>query len=292
MIEIAVKKTLGSNEGTMQLNVEMNLRDGEFVSLFGKSGAGKTTLLRLIAGLTRPEEGRVVVDGEVWFDSSRGIDVPVQKRSVGMVFQEYSLFPHLTLRENLVFALPEPGDERSIDEYLQMMQLDGLQGHRPAQLSGGQRQRVALIRALLRKPRLLLLDEPLSALDPEIRLNLQDEILRIYRMTGVATILVSHDLAEIFKLSGRVFVLDRGKLMNSGEFDALFAGRRLSGKFKFVGEVLAIEKDSVVNIVTLQIGQNVTKVVASDEEAGGLRVGDKVVVAAKAFNPIIVKCGV
>lgn len=289
MIKIRVKKEMRAPQGKEWLDLDLNIAGGEFVALFGESGAGKTTFLRILAGLTRPQEGCIEVDGETWFDSRKGINLPVQQRKTGFVFQENSLFPNMTVRENLEYACGDKKERCGIGQWLLTMGLKGLEGQKPDKLSGGQKQRVALVRALITRPKVMLLDEPLTDLDIHSRLNLQDEIVKACRETGTTMVLVSHDLSEVFKLSKRVFVIDHGKITKSGSPQEVFVDNNLSGKFKFTGEIIEIHKDGVLNIVTLSIGNNVTRVVALDEEIAGLSIGSKVIVAAKAFNPLIFK---
>jgi molybdate transport system ATP-binding protein len=289
MIKIRVKKDMHTSEGVGQINVDLNIENGEFVTLFGESGAGKTTFLRILAGLSHPEEGCIEVDGEIWFNHQKKLNLSVQQRRVGFVFQEYNLFSHMTVRQHLLFALNKGMHASEIEPWMAMMDLKELEHQKPHQLSGGQRQRVALARTLVNKPRLLLLDEPLSALDIELRLKLQDEIVAIYQRTKITTILVTHDLSEVFKMSNKVFVMEGGKIIESGHPKKVFVDDRVSGKFKFTGQIIEVNKDGVLNILTVQIGNNVTKVVATDEEMEDLKVGSKIVVATKAFNPIILK---
>ena len=289
MIKARFKKQMQTPQGIECLDIDLTIPDAGFITLFGESGAGKTTLLRILAGLTRPQEGYIEVDGEVWFDDQKGIDLPAQLRKAGFVFQENSLFPHMTVRQNLEYALSSNKEQGSIDEWVLAMGLKGLEGQTPDKISGGQKQRVALIRALISKPKVLLLDEPLSDLDIHARLNLQDEIIKAHHKTKITTILVSHDLAEVFKLSNKVFIIDHGKVIRSGTPQEVFVNNNFSGKFKFTGEIIEIQKDGVLNILTLSIGNHLTKVAATDEEISGLFVGSKVIVAAKAFNPLILK---
>ncbi len=289
MIRVKAKKYLASSSGPIRLGVDFEVSDQEFVTLFGPSGAGKTTILRMIAGLTDPDEGLIEVNGEVWFDSRRRVNKPVQQRQISFVFQDYNLFPNMTVRENLQYALKDKSEERQVDELLDMVHLTELSGRKPATLSGGQKQRVALIRALLRKPKIFLLDEPLSALHLELRLKLQDEIFALYNRFKIPTIFVTHDLSEIFKLAHKIIVIEEGRITRSGKPGEVFGEDSLSGKFKFVGNILGIEKEEFMCIVTVQIGNNLTKVVATEEEAKDWRLGDRVLVAAKAFNPIILK---
>jgi molybdate transport system ATP-binding protein len=289
LLTFALRKRLLSPEGPMELDVAFSVEEGAFVSVFGPSGAGKTTLLRMLAGLTDPDGGSVRVNGETWYDGAGKFSLPARRRSIGFVFQDYALFPNMTVRGNLEFALDGNSDRGDVDRLLEMTGLSDLEDRKPDTLSGGQRQRAALARALARRPRLLLLDEPLSALDAATRQRLQDEILRLHREFGTTALLVSHDLPEVFKLSDRVFVMERGKIVKSGPPDEVFLRDRVSGKFRFTGDILEIRRDEVLCIVTALIGNNAVKVVVSREEAEELSVGDRVVVFSKAFNPIIMK---
>ena len=289
MIKISFKKEMHTPQGKEWLDVDITIAQGDFITLYGESGAGKTTFLRILAGLTQPQEGYVEVDGEIWYDSQKKINLPVQQRKIGFVFQENSLFPNMTVRENLEYACGDKKMYNSIDEWTVIMGLKCLEGQKPDKISGGQKQKVALIRALISQPKILLLDEPLSDLDIHSRLNLQDEIIKVYQKTKITTILVSHDLSEVFKLSKKVFVIENGKITKKGSPQEIFVNNDLSGKFKFTGQIIEIQKDGVLNILTLSIGNHVTKVVASDEEIAGITIGSKVIVAAKAFNPLILK---
>ncbi|MBF0571064.1 MAG: ATP-binding cassette domain-containing protein [Candidatus Omnitrophica bacterium] len=286
-MKLRFKKEMQTPRGKELLDLDLSIPSGEFITVFGESGAGKTTFLRILAGLTQPQEGFIEVDGEIWFDSLNRINRPVQQRKIGVVFQENNLFPHMTVRENLEYSCGDKSALGTIDEWIIAMGLKGLESQKPDKISGGQKQRVALIRALIRQPKVLLLDEPLSDLDMHSRLNLQDEIIKVYQKTRTTTILVSHDLSEVFKLSKKVFVIDHGKITKSGSPQEVFVNNDVSGKFKFTGEIIEIHKDGVINILTLSIGNNVTKVAASDEEIAGLTIGSKVIIAAKAFNPLI-----
>jgi molybdate transport system ATP-binding protein len=287
MIELDIKKRLLAADGNIELHLDLHIAERDFVTLYGKSGAGKTTTLRILAGLTDPDEGQIQVDEEIWFDSKMGINLSPQKRRIGFVFQDYALFPNMTVRKNLLYALGSHQDAGIVDTLLEMVDLKNLAERKPDTLSGGQRQRVALARALVRRPKILLLDEPLSALDMEMRLKLQDEILHLHKQFDMTTILVSHTLAEIFRLSRRVIVIDNGKIIKSGKPADVFIEKKLSGKYKFEGEILEMQQDDVVHILTLAIGNNVVKVIATDDEARGLRIGDKIVISSKAFNPIL-----
>jgi molybdate transport system ATP-binding protein len=169
------------------------------------------------------------------------------------------------------------------------MELGELQDRKPETLSGGQKQRVALARALVQRPEILLLDEPLAALDIKIRLKLQDYLLKVHREFNLTTLLISHDLGEIIKLSNRVYLLEKGKISRQGSPTEVFVSSEISGKFKFTGEILRIEPQEVVFIVTILIETSVVKVIAQESEVRELKVGDKIMVASKAFNPVIFK---
>lgn len=289
MIRVKAKKKLSTEQGPLSLDVDFQIAHTDLVTLFGPSGAGKTTILRMIAGLMEPDEGRIEVDGETWFDSDKRINLPIQRRQVSVLFQDYNLFPNMTIRENLEYALKEKSDADLIDQFLAMVQLRELQHRKPGTLSGGQKQRAALIRALLRRPKIFLLDEPLSALDVPLRLKLQDDILALYQRVQVPTIVVTHDLSEVFKLAHHMHILEQGKIIRSGRPSDIFGEEALSGKFKFVGQILELELEDFLYVVTVQIGNAIAKVVATHDEAKDWRVGDRVLVAAKAFNPIILK---
>ena len=289
MIEFKIKKTLQSSGGKMQLNVDVTIPKGEFVTLYGKSGAGKTSILRILAGLMQPEKGKVEVEGIIWYDSKKNISLSPQKRKVGLVFQEYALFPNMTVKENLEYALPKGDSSAIIDELIEIVELGDLKNRKPHSLSGGQQQRAALARSLIQKPQLLLLDEPLSALDAEMRSKLQQYIVRLHREYHLTTIMVSHDVSEILKMSDLVIELTDGKITKTGTSQDVFGHKELSGKFQFTGEILTIEKQDVIHIISVIIGNELVKVVADEKEANKLTIGDKVIVASKAFNPVIKK---
>lgn len=289
MIAVDVKKKLHAAHGEMLLQVSLQVPAGSFCSIYGNSGAGKTTLLRMIAGLLEPDEGVIQVGETSWFDHSRRINKAPQQRKIGFVFQDYALFLNMSIRENLEFVLPDRKLKSSVEEILELMGLSALANRSPATLSGGQQQRVALARALVRQPQLLLLDEPLSALDHEMRLRLQDEIARIHRHFGLTTLLISHDPSEIYRLSDLVVELEAGNIVKQGSPDAVFHHHEISGKIQIVGEVLQLEQNDVVYIARIISGNKIYKVVLSREQASSLAVSDKVLLASKAFNPVVVK---
>lgn len=216
MIALNIQKKLHGADRIFELNVEVRIQKGEIVSLYGPSGAGKSCLLRIVAGLLSPDGGKVTVGGEIWYSKADKINLRPQSRNIGMVFQDYSLFPNMSVRANMEYALNKGQSPLVVDEMLEMTELGNLQHKMPATLSGGQKQRVALARALIRKPKLLLLDEPLSALDSAMRAKLREYIFQFHHDMGLTTLLVSHDFNEVVQLSNRVLLIEEGKIRKDG----------------------------------------------------------------------------
>lgn len=286
ILELEIKQQLNGAQGPLQLDLNVTLLSGQSLAVFGASGAGKTTLLRMLAGLMSPSCGRIVFDGEVWFDSSRRICVPSHQRSIGMVFQNYALFPHLNVRENIAFAV-DGREKKWIDHLLELSDLVSLQSQSVLQLSGGQKQRVALARALARKPKLLLLDEPMSALDQHIRAQMQNHLMMMQRQYAMTTILVSHDHAEVFKIADQVIYLQNGRVLRTGTPQQVFLNHSAGSKLTVQAQVLAIRREEIVNVLSLLIGQDIVEIIASDDDAKWLKVGDRIAIATKAFSPQI-----
>ncbi|MGE0551844.1 MAG: ABC transporter ATP-binding protein [Gemmatimonadales bacterium] len=222
MLHVAVRKAFASG---FDLDVDWR-SDGEVVCLFGPSGAGKSLTLQCLAGLSRPDAGRIEHDGRTLFDDRQRIDLRPRARRVGYVFQGYALFPHLSVRANVEFGLRgrRSGDRRRRSgDLMEQLGLAAVAGRRPEQLSGGQQQRVALARALAPDPSLLLLDEPFSALDAPLRRQLREDLGPILRQYAGSTVVVTHDLAEAFQLADRLVLYDRGRVIQSGGRDAVFS---------------------------------------------------------------------
>ncbi len=233
----AVSKTFGSGAGAVKAldDVSLTIHSNEFFTLLGPSGCGKTTLLRLLAGFEHPDAGAILLDGK------HVVDDPPNKRPVNTVFQSYALFPHLTIEQNVAFGLERQGRRGAevtarVAAMLHLVRLDTMAKRRPDQLSGGQQQRVALARALAPAPRLLLLDEPLSALDLKLRRGMQAELKRIQRETGITFVLVTHDQEEALSMSDRIAVMENGRVLQLGAPDDIYERPNCRFVADFIGE--------------------------------------------------------
>jgi len=246
-------------------NISLDIQEGEFLTFLGSSGSGKSTTLSMLAGFETPSSGEILVSGQSL------VKVPPHKRDIGMVFQRYSLFPHLSVRDNIAFPLTlrklsSEERERRVDAMLKLVQLDAFAHRRPSQLSGGQQQRVAIARALVYEPRILLMDEPLGALDKKLREDLQDELRQLHRRLGITIVYVTHDQEEAMRLSQRIAIFSHGKIVGLGSgydlyqnppnaFVASFLGNSNFLKLKargnavadFEGQSLAIRPTSGVS---------------------------------------------
>lgn len=252
MPEITIRnltKTFGNRVRAVD-GLNLNVEDGAFVSLLGPSGCGKTTTLRIIAGLEQPEAGSLRVGGRVFFDAETGDYTPAEKRGLGMVFQSYALWPHMTVRENAEFALKLKGVTRSeradrLRDVLQLLRIDGLENRYSFQLSGGQQQRVALARMLASDADVFLLDEPLSNLDAKLRLEMRTELKRIHARYRRTTIFVTHDQIEAMTLSTHIAVMRDGALQQFGSPEDIYHRPATQFVAEFVGS-------PPVNIVTTE----------------------------------------
>jgi molybdate transport system ATP-binding protein len=281
MINININKKLHGANGEMDLNVNLEIKQGEFLALAGLSGSGKTTLLRILAGLENAS-GTIKIDDNIWLNEK--FSLAPQKREIGFVFQDYALFPNFSVLDNLLYV----NKDKELAHYLlKMTELEELKNRFPLTLSGGQKQRISLCRALMNKPKILLMDEPLSALDSEMRTKLQNEILTLHKEFNTTTIMVSHDPSEIYRLANRVVVLNYGQIINDGSPKDVLLKTKGSQKFSFEGELLDIVKVDVIHIAIVSIGQQLVEVVVGNEEAKNLKIGQKVSLSTKAFSPMI-----
>ncbi len=281
MINININKKLHGANGEMDLNVNLEIKQGEFLALAGLSGSGKTTLLRILAGL-ETASGTININNNIWLDNK--FCLAPQKREIGFVFQDYALFPNFSVIDNLLYVNK---DKELANYLLKMTELEELKNRFPQTLSGGQKQRISLCRALMNRPKILLMDEPLSALDSEMRTKLQNEILTLHKEFNTTTIMVSHDPSEIYRLANRVVILNFGEIINDGTPKDILLKTKGSQKFSFEGELLDIIKVDVIHIAIVSIGQQLVEVVINKDEMKNLKIGQKVSLATKAFSPTI-----
>ncbi|MBO2893130.1 ABC transporter ATP-binding protein [Pseudomonas asiatica] len=246
---VSVQKLQKSYAGSPVFeNIDCHIERGEFVTLLGPSGCGKSTLLRCIAGLTPVDSGQILLDGHDI------VPLSPQKRGIGMVFQSYALFPNMTVEQNVAFGLrmqKVKADESQarVREALELVELGNFAGRYPHQLSGGQCQRVALARSLVTRPRLLLLDEPLSALDARIRKHLREQIRAIQRELGLTTIFVTHDQEEALTMSDRIFLMNQGRIVQSGDAETLYTAPVDLFAAGFIGNYNLLDADSASRLL-------------------------------------------
>ncbi|MEH6452581.1 MAG: polyamine ABC transporter ATP-binding protein [Psychromonas sp.] len=250
-------------------DVSLNIKKGEIFSLLGGSGSGKSTLLRILAGFEQPSEGRIYLDGE---DIT---DMPPYERPINMMFQSYALFPHMTVAQNIAFGLkqdklPRAEINKIVAEMLKLVHMEDYANRKPAQLSGGQRQRVALARSLAKRPKLLLLDEPMGALDKKLRTEMQLEVVEILERVGVTCVMVTHDQEEAMTMSNRISIMNNGSIVQTGSPSDIYESPKTRVIAEFIGsvnmfkaEVLVDEYDHMIiqceNISQqFHIGQGVT----------------------------------
>ena len=276
MIELQLKKELNFALGKKLLQVEASIEEGSCVAIMGPSGSGKTTLLRLVSGLTDALSGTIKVGNQTWLDTSNKINWPTQKRNIGYVFQDYALFPNMTVQQNLGYALEKHQSAQIVTELMEVMGLQNLSNKYPNTLSGGQQQRVALARALVRKPQILLLDEPLSALEEELRSELQAYILKLHEAYHLTTILVSHDKKEITKMAQQVFVLEEGRIIHTGTPEQVFPNAHQLQQL--VGIIEKIEPCLENVLLHVKIGDNQFTLPSSKEAAHQLKIKDQLLI--------------
>ncbi|MEK4851670.1 ABC transporter ATP-binding protein [Paenibacillus sp. FSL H7-0756] len=222
------------------LPAQLELKHGKFTTLLGPSGCGKTTLLRMLAGLERPDGGELNADGKCYFSAAQRIDVPVHKRNFGMVFQDFALWPHMTVYENVAFGLKASGQrtqQRSkVLETLEMVRLQGMENRYPHQLSGGQQQRVAFARAVVVRPGVVLFDEPLSALDAVLREEMRVEMMSLVRDMGLTALYVTHDQIEAMSMSDEIVVMKSGRILQTGTPEAVYEAPSEPFVASFIGK--------------------------------------------------------
>ena len=292
--------------GEFCVDVSFSVNKGEFVALFGPSGAGKSTILRLLAGFEKADFGYAKKGDMNYFSLSnktaknanissfnsalinthKNTFLPPQKRNIAFSFQDYALFANMNVLKNLLYA---KNDKEYAHFLLDLCDLNAQANAMPSELSGGQKQRVALARALMRRPDLLLLDEPFSALDSALKARLQDYLLKVHESLKPTIIMVSHDLSEVYKLSKRVFMVSGGKITQSGAPSEIFMRGSGSQKLSIPARLLELKDEGAIFIAVVQIAQSLGEVALSPLEASGLKIGDEILISTKAFKASIKK---
>lgn len=239
MIKFDLHKQFKSHGTTINIGLNAECEEGKIIAIYGKSGVGKSTLLRMLSGLMTPDSGLITVDDDIWYESKSKKNIKANKRNIGFLFQDYSLFPNMNVLKNILYGVDANYDKEFINRIIGVSDLKDLLNRDPESLSGGQQQRVALARAIARKPKLLLLDEPLSALDGEMRLKLQEEILAINKIIKTTIIFVSHDLPEVFKLADEVLVVEDGVFTKRGTPSEVFVNKETD----LMGEFISMSED-------------------------------------------------
>ena len=272
MIDIQLIKELRGAAGTMKIELDLQLRSGSVSGIIGSSGAGKTSVLKMIAGIQQPDQGKITCDQEVYYDSTAGIDLAPQQRDVGLVFQDLALFPHMDITAQLKYALAPGQDESIIEDVMQMMDLTALRHQRPQRLSGGQQQRVALARSIVQRPAVLLLDEPFSALDTEMKRQIRSYVKDIHDRYKMTIIMVSHDHGDIAELCDQVIRLDQGKVTHQGPPRELIE----QGSLQLTGRVVQLEKIDGAYRLTLDIQGDLSELTISEQQATGIKQGSTI----------------
>ncbi len=278
MIQCRLAKELDMAQGRSTMAVELTIEQGELLVITGPSGSGKTTFLRLLAGLERPDAGFILCGDQHWVDTKKKIWVRPQTRPVGMVFQDYALFPNMTVQQNLRYALPKGAPQAIVTELLEIMELEELRDAYPTRLSGGQQQRVALARSLVRKPKLLLLDEPLSALDPAMRRRLQSYLLDVRQRYDLTVLLVSHDQREVYKMADRALLLDQGQMQLLDLTEHVATKQPDQQGLLLWGELLTIEEQGPGFRAWVLIGENNISIPLPFDQLRQLEIGQRVLV--------------
>ncbi len=287
MIHFALHKRLHTADGEMQLNIACNIEQGRFISLYGSSGAGKTSVLRMLAGFLKPDNGFIQMNNEVWFDDKNRINTSPQQRKTGFVFQDYALFPNMNVRENIAFALNKHDQVTIVDELLELTGLSMLSQRKIQTLSGGQMQRVALARAIAKKPLLLLLDEPLSAIDNTMRAHLQTTLLEAHKRFELTTILVSHDMDEIIKLSDAVIHLEHGMVQQDTSPASFFMDKKNNAS-ALTGDIVSVENSETGTFTIVLLNNRVMKINTTEHDIN-FTIGEKVEIVYKNAVPLIRK---
>lgn len=290
MLEIDIRKLLHTSDGPVHLDIQLNLPPKSFTAIIGPSGSGKTTLLRIIAGLTQPEAGKIFYNHQCWLNTDQAYALKPQLRHIGMVFQQYALFPNMTVLQHLKYAEKKADSPSGIMELLEVMDLKKLENKLPSQLSGGQQQRLALARALASQPRLLLLDEPLTALDQQKQAHLQEFIGFFHQKYQLTTIMVSHNASDILKLAHQAAYIEQGKIQRVVAPVTTLHKSHLPQELQLIGEVFTIQVIDGNHIeVKLIIGENLLTLSLPKEVYRWIKPGLRVKLIRPNSNPELIQ---
>ena len=287
---MAIELDIQKNFKGFSLDVRLKGQDGP-IGILGASGSGKSMTLRSIAGIETPDSGRIIINGKTVFDSEAKINLKPQERRVGYLFQNYALFPHMNVADNIGYGLkirkvPKADIKKKVKEMLELVQLEGFQKRKPAELSGGQKQRVAIARALANNPRVLLLDEPLGALDLQLRRTMQLELKRLQKKLGITFIYITHDQEEAINMSDRIVVMNQGQFEQIGTPDEIYNHPKTSYVATFVGNA-NILKGKVAEIngsyAQVEIGNDTVSVYTEET----VKVGEQLTLAVRSENILL-----
>lgn len=286
MLSIDITKQLPDFALQIKFDMESNI-----LVLFGPSGCGKTTTLRCIAGLLKPDLGKIVHSGQVFFDSEDNAFIPPKERQVGYMFQDYALFPHMNVQKNIWYGVKQRNSEapHRYEKLLNLLKIEQLTQRYVHQLSGGEKQRIALARALMAEPRVLLLDEPLSALDHDTRLELQSELKKIQKVWGIPFIVVTHDAKEAKTMGDQILFIQRGRQVDAPDF--WDSQNRVSGRNQFPAMVKTVVRGSVMSKVVMEEeGREFVAIITTDAvDDLALQPGDQVTALVKATEMMVQK---
>lgn len=280
MTHINISKQLLFSSGEKSLAVNVQLPQNKITAVWGESGAGKTTLLKMIAGLLKPDAGSIEINDAIWFDAKQKKNVSPQQRSIGFVFQDYALFPNMTVLQNLQYAAKQKEDTAFIYHLLEIASLQAFLHTKPARLSGGQQQRVALIRALVRKPEMLLLDEPLSALDTELRYQLHEALQQLQSELKFIAILVSHNKEEVCALSHHLIQLQEGEIIFEGTPQQAFSHFDSYNQLQLMAEVVSVKTNDNETLIEVKIGNQIQVLSINGDDTPNVKAGDEIEIDA------------
>jgi len=286
LLSFHIEKEMKGKTGAVNLVFDAQIMLNDFVSVMGKSGAGKTSLLRMLCGLLTPDSGYIRFGSEEWYNSSTGVNMPPQKRRAGLVFQDYALFPNMTVFGNLKFAAGR-NNIHLINELIELTGLESCANRYPDTLSGGQAQRAALCRTVVNKPRILLLDEPMASLDRDTREHLHKVIISIHDRFAITSILVTHDLSDAFRLSNKLMIIENGNIISFDTPENVISPE-INTKLTLHEIVASIDKGPVSATLTVFIDNSLIKVNIPMEEADNFHRGDNLLMPAQISNPVVI----